>query len=379
MTARSVHLTAQHETFRGTVSALLDEHIVPFLPEWERQRRIPRTAWQLLGERGLLGLAHTPEHDLFLSVVLLEELGRTGHCGFRAAVAVHAYMATHYLAQMGSPELRERYLDPAVRGDLVAALAVTEPQAGSDLARLTTVAEADGESLVLHGVKSMITNGTTGDFLVVAARTGTVRRGQTGLSLVVVDARTPGVSARPQEKPGWHCADTAEIRFDGVKVPSSNVIGRVDSGFYYLMRGFQLERLVAAVLALGGIERCLDDTRAHLTQRRIGDGRLADLQVVRHAMAGMSTELAAARHLVYDAVWRFGQGDLPMVECSMAKLYATELACRVADRCLQLHGGHGYVAGSGVARAHVEARAATMAAGPSEVMLDLIANAVIDH
>ncbi|WP_405166755.1 acyl-CoA dehydrogenase family protein [Nocardia sp. NBC_01499] len=378
MTPASVHLTPGHEAFRSEVRAVLDAHVVPCLAEWERSRCIPRPAWRLLGKHGLLGVGYAPDRDLFHSLVLLEELGRTGYAGFRAAVGVHAYMATHYLAKSGSPFLRARYLAPAVAGEKIAALAVTEPDAGSDLAGLAVSATAAGEHVVLRGVKSMITNGTTADFFVVAARTGVGSAGPAGISLFVVDSASPGVSVRPQETVGWHCADTAEVRFSDVRVPTGNMIGRVGTGFRQLMHGFQLERFVAAALALGGIESCLDATRTHLRTRHVFGGRLSDLQSVRHAMAELFTELAAARHLVHDAAWRLSQDDLPAAECSMAKLYTTELACRVADRCLQLHGANGYLAGSAVARAHAEARAATMAAGPSEVMRDLIAGEMVD-
>ncbi|PWW59444.1 acyl-CoA dehydrogenase family protein [Actinokineospora spheciospongiae] len=378
MSPRSVHLTPAHEEFRAGVRATLAAHVLPHLPDWERARAIPRDAWERLGSWGYLGLLHTTD-DLFRSVVLLEELGRTGYSGFRAAVAVHSHMATHYLAAHGSAALKDRYLTPAIAGTAVAALAVTEPQAGSDLGALAVTATPDGDDLLLDGTKSMITNGTTADFLVVAARTGRARTGPTGVSLVVVETATPGVEATPQEKPGWHSAATAELRFTAARVPASNVIGKRDSGFYYLMRGFQLERLVAATLALGGIEHCLDATRDHLRTRHAFGAPLASRQAPRHTIADLTTRLHAARHLTYDAVRRLAGGDLPATEASMAKLLTTELACEVADRCLQLHGSPGYAADSPVARAHAEARAATMAAGPSEVMRDLIAAALLDH
>ncbi|GLZ39078.1 acyl-CoA dehydrogenase family protein [Actinokineospora sp. NBRC 105648] len=367
----SVHLGPDHERFRRRVRALLESEVVPRLPEWERARHIPRSGWRLLGTAGLLGLATSTEHDLFHSLVLLEELGRTGYSGFRAAVAVHAYMATHYLPRT-SPRLTT-----ATRGESVGALAITEPGAGSDLAALTTRAHPDGDWLVLDGHKTMITNGTTADFLVVATRTGEAERGPTGLSLVVVDAPTTGLSATPIRLPGWHCADTADIHLTNVRVPRDNVLGKPNTGFYQLMRGLQTERVVAAALALGGIERCLADTQDFARARTVFGTPLATSQVVRHALASMATELAAARTLTYDAAWRLSRGDLPVAECSMAKLYATELACRVADKCLQLHGSHGYQADSPIARAHTESRAATMAAGPSEVMLDLIATELL--
>ncbi|GAB6899064.1 acyl-CoA dehydrogenase family protein [Kineosporia succinea] len=367
----------------GRLRDLLGEHVVPHLPQWEAQRQVPPSAWKALGAAGLLGLPH-PVADggsgqsLSQSLPALEELGRTGYAGFRAAVGVHAWMATHYLATAAGPELRETYLGPAIRGERVAALAVTEPGAGADLNALTTTAVPDGDGYRLHGAKSMVTNATSAGFAVVAARTRPGATGPTGLSLLVVDLPGPGVTVTPQELEGWHCAGTAHVSFDGVRLPGRALIGRAGRGFHYLMRGFQSERVVAAALAVGGTDRCLHDTITHVRTRQAFGARLADLQSVRHTLAGLSTELAAARLLVRDAAARLDRGDLAVSECSAAKLYATELACRVADRCLQLHGSAGYTAGSTVARAHREARAATMAAGPSEVMLDLIANVLLD-
>ncbi len=373
-----MHLTEEHESFRAEVRANLAAHIIGPLADWDAAAELPRSVWRLLGSWGYLDLAYSGA-DLFRSVVLLEELGRTGYSGFRAAVGVHAYMATQYLAAYGSPELRQRYLPGAATGERIAALAITEPQAGSDLGALALAATAKGESLVLDGTKAVVTNGTTADFVVVAARTGPADTGPTGLSLVVVDTDTPGLTVTARPTAGWRAAGVAELEFDGVEVPAANVVGRTGSGFYYLMRGLSFERVVAAALAIGGMDHCLDLTRTHLRSRHAYGAPLAALQSPRHTIADLATRLSAARHLLYDTAWRFTRGDLPVNEAAMAKLYATELACEVADRCLRLHGVAGYTPDSPVVRAHLEARAATVAAGPSEVMLDLIASAELDH
>ena len=382
----SIYFSADHQRFRAEVRQVLAELVGAGGEEWERDRQVPRGLWTELARHQLLGLAYPTslggtDRDLFYSVAFLEELGRTGYGGLRAAVAVHCFMATHYLARAGSDDLKARYLAPAIRGERVAALAVTEPAAGSDLARVSTTAERDGDHFVVDGRKTMVTNGTTADFYVVAVRTtptlATGRPGTTGLSLVVVDAEAPGLTTTRLDTMGWRCADTAEVCFEGVHVPSEALIGRLDSGFYYLMRGFQFERLVAAAMALGGAEGCLDEIRRHVGERQMFAGRLADLQAVRHQIAGLATELAASRGLVHHAAWRFGSTDLPVQECSMAKLHVTELACRIADAGLQLHGSQGYLDGSAISRYYRDSRAATMAAGPSEVMRDIIAHGVL--
>lgn len=399
---KSIYFTQQHQQFRAEVREFLDKAVIPFAAEWEAQRRLPREAWKSFGERGLLGLLHSREvggsdRDLFSSVVFLEELGRTGHGGLRAAVSVHAYMATYYLARSGHAELRRNYLAPAVTGDKIAALAVTEPGAGSDLAGLASTVRVQPGHFVLDGTKSMVSNGSSADFYVVLARRRTESegssdggssdggssgggRGAAGLSLFVVDADSPGITIERTEPVGWRAADPATVRFESVRVPVEHVVGRPDSGFYQLMRGFQLERVVAAALALGGADRNLLLTREHLVRRRAFGARLADLQAVRHRVADLATDLAAGRELVYHAVWRYQADGLGSVrECSMAKLYATELATRIADTSLQLHGAHGYLDDTEVARAFRDARAATIAAGPSEVMRDIIARLEIDE
>ncbi|KOX04370.1 cyclohexanecarboxyl-CoA dehydrogenase [Streptomyces sp. NRRL B-1140] len=383
---RSPYFTADHATFRERTREFLAAEVMPSAAAWDQEGRLPRSLWKSLGEQGLLGLLHPRgagggERDLFTSVVFLEELGRTGFGGLRAAISVHAYMATHYLALAGGPGLQRDYLAPAVAGERVAALAITEPGTGADLSGLTTTAERDGDHFVVRGVKTMVSNGTAADFHVVAVRTspdtGTGPYGTTGLSLLVIDSGLPGLTTTPTPTLGWRAAGTATVAYEDVRVPADRVIGRVDAGFYYLMRGLQLERLVAAVLALGGMDRCLDDTRRCLTERRLSGGTPAERQAPAHRIADLATELAAARQLVHHTAWLYEQGDLPATECSMAKLHTTELACRMADAGLHLQGAQGYLDSSDAARTYRDARAATLAAGPSEVMRDLIGRAVL--
>ncbi|MDQ8021218.1 MAG: acyl-CoA dehydrogenase family protein [Moraxellaceae bacterium] len=384
---RSVHLTEAHHQFRAQVRGFLDEHMLPFAEAWELERGMPRRAWKQFGDHGLLGLAHATEHggsarDIFHSIVFLEELGRTGYAGVRASVSLHAYMATHYLARHATADLRAKYLGPSIRGEKIAALAITERDAGSDLSRLATTAVRDGDDYIVTGGKVFITNGANADYYVVAVRTATpdpqVRRANTGVSLLIIDARVPGVTIQRQEKLGWHAAATAELRFEQVRVPADRLIGRENSGFMYLMRGFQLERLVAAALAVGGAERSLDTTLAHVTSRQAFDGKLSSLQAIRHRLADLTTELAGARAFTYHAAWCYAEDELSVTECSMAKLLSTELACRIADASLQLQGARGYLADSDIARIYRDARAGTMAGGATEVMRDIIAQQLID-
>lgn len=382
---KSPYFDDGHAAFREEVRAFLLAEVIPYAARWEETDTVPAHVWKLLGERGYLGLLYPRavgggDHDLFTSVVFLEELGRTGYAGLRAAVSVHAYMATHYLYRTGSHLLTREYLAPAVRGERVAALAITEPGAGADLSGLGTTAVRDGGHFVVDGTKSTVSNGMTADFLVTAVRTGTAAarsRGATGLSLLVVDTALRGVGRSPRRTLGWRSAGTATVTLDAVRVPADRLIGRLGNGFYYLMRGLQLERLVAATLALGGMERGLAELRGYLQTRGVAGEALARKQALVHRVADLATELSAARQLVHHTAWLYEQGELPAVECSMAKLHTTELACRLADTALQLQGSHGYLEDSFAARAQRDARAATIAAGPSEVMRDLIGRAVL--
>lgn len=379
--------TPAHEQLRAELRGFLAREVLPFADAWERDRKVPRDLFAKMGQAGYLGL-HQPEawggggKDLFFAVVLLEELGRTGYSGVRVAIAVHALMASAYLAHAGSAELRARYLRPAIAGQRVGALALTEPGVGTDLARLAMTATADGDDYVLDGTKRFVANGTLADFVVVAARTdpgpAPGRRGGGGVTLFVVDAPTPGLRASPLDALGWHACDLAELRFEGVRVPAAQRIGQRGQGFVYLMRCLQLERLAAGVLAIGGADACLDHAWRYLKGREVFGQTLSRFPAVRQGLAELVVELEAARHLAWYAAWRLQVGDLAVAECSMAKLKGTEIACRIALECLQLQGAQGYLADSPAARMARDAQAATLAGGASAMMRDIVAETTLD-
>lgn len=384
---RSPYFTEDHERFRQRLRALLARDIAPRLNQWERAREMPREVWRQLGAAGLLGLHHPVEYggggaDLFHSVILLEELGLGTSAGFRAAVAVHAYMATTHLSAAGSDELKMSYLAPAIAGERIAALAITEPQAGSDIALIQTQAERDADDYVINGAKQFVANGTCADFIVLAARTApqaASARGMAGISLFVVDRPSAGLEAHRLPMVGWLAADVAELRLRDVRVPARNLIGSPGQGFLYLMRNLQLERLAAGLMALGSAESCIRQTWSRLRERQAFGGPLSRMQALRHRMADLLSELMAVRQLAYHAAWQYAAGELPITECSMVKLKATELARHAAQECLQLHGAHGYVEGSAIARLWRDAAATTMTAGASEVMRDIIAQSGLDE
>lgn len=364
---------------RDALAGLLDQHG----EQWERDGAVPREVWTYLGSLGLLGLGLAAEWggggaDLARSVAWLTELGRTGYAGFRTSIAVHGYMATRYLSEYADPELQERYLRPSATGTKVAALAISEPEAGSDLAALATRAVATGDGYLLSGTKRPVVNGMCADYFVVACRTSANSSARSGMSLLVVDADLPGVSVSPQPTLGWRCAGIATVRFDGVPVSSTRLIGRAGGGFFQLVYALQYERLVAAAAALGGVEFGLERLAARLRARRVQGRRLAEFQAVRHRYAVLATEAVASRELIAHATRAFDSQRPPVAECSMAKAFTTELASRAADACLQLHGSEGYDEQSVDARLLRDSRAATIAAGPTEVMYDLIAASLLD-
>jgi acyl-CoA dehydrogenase len=380
VTSPYVYFTAEHESFRRSVRSFLEKEIAPHAPDWERRREMPRSAWLAFAAEGLLGLNHSrtiggAEKDFFSSVVFLEELGRTGFGGVRFAVALHSYMATSYLAANGSPDLQRRYLAPAVAGEMISALAITEPQAGSDLTGLAATAREDGGTLIVDGEKRFIVNGCFADFFVTTVRTDGLAgpSGHSNLSLCVIDRHSEGVNVMPNDCIAWRASGMADLSFRGVRVPTANLIGRRNSGFTQIMKNMQLERLAAAITAVGDAANCLNLTWRFLSRRGMFSATLSAKQAVRHRMAELLTELEAARQLVYHAAWQYARAPLSITECSMAKLRATELAKLVAEECQHLHGAEGYRENSRIARIVQDAQAATVAAGASEVMRDIIA------
>ncbi|MFF8393059.1 acyl-CoA dehydrogenase family protein [Streptomyces sp. NPDC016172] len=374
MTSASWH-TAQHEEFRIRVREVLGDLVLPHADRWEEQSYLDPAVWKALAEEELLGLGHRGEAFLE-SALLLEELGRTGYAGVRASIGVHAYMATSYLDLFGTPGQKEVYLEPARRGERLAALAITEAEAGSDLSRLRTRARpsADG-GLLVSGEKLHIANGSQASFFVAVVKTrdeSAPARGLTGASLLLIDADAPGVQRTGQKMLGWRSADVCRVVFEDVAVPEDRVLGRRDQALVHLIRGLDFERLVAGLLAVGGVAHCLELLNEHVRRRRIKDTPLYAHQAVRHQLA----ELVADHELVGQYGWHaallHSRGELDSRTATVFKLKATELASRAAHVCLQFHGAQGCLDESTVARLYRDTAAGTIAAGASELLRDLI-------
>ena len=383
MMRHSSYFSDDHETFRQSVRDFVEREITPHADAWEDERAIPRRIWERMGDEGLLGIMFPEElggagADVFYALAFLEEIPRSLMGGFVAAVSVQQFIATGAIALHGSDTLKRRYLEPSIRGRMIGSISISEPDIGSDVASLRTAAVRDGDQWVINGAKMWITNGVHGDFNVVACRT-TPDGGPAGTSLIIVDRDTPGVTASPIRKIGWHSSDTAEIAFEDARVPAANLIGRENMGFYYIMETFAIERIVAAGSAVGACDVAIEKTLTYMREREAFGRPVAKFQALRHRMADLMTEVEAARQLVYHAAWLHQQGRPATRESAMAKLFATELNKRVADECLQFFGGYGYTDEYPISRFFRDARVSTIVAGTSEIMREIIAKIDIDE
>src|SRR6059058_598635 len=368
----------EHAMLRKSIRVFVEKEVTPRVAAWETAGRIPRTFWRRLGELGFLGLDFPVAYggsggDFLSSVVLGEEMARCRSGGVAFSVLVHTDMSSPWLVRFGTDAQKRKYLPGIARGETVCALGITEPGAGSDMAALTTRAERDGDVYRLTGSKIFITNGVYGDLYFVAARTdaGTPDRRHAGISMFLVERGLPGFTvSRKLDKMGMRASDTAELAFQDCPVPAENLLGVEGRGFQQLAAGLQRERLMAAVLALSGATQALEDTLAYLRERTAFGEPLAARQALRHRVADLATDLEAARALVDHAASLYAGGQECVTEVSMAKLFATEVANKVAYEAVQLHGGYGYMREFPVEGFFRDVRLWTIASGTSEIMRD---------
>ncbi len=379
---RASILTAEHETFRETLRMFIRKEILPHIDRWEKEGQIDRDIWKKMGEMGFMALNYPEEYggldlDFYFSMILCEELSHCFSGGFTIAALVIQYMSAPYLLKHGSEELKQKYLRPVLSGDLISAVAITEPGAGSDVQQIKTTAVRDGDYYIVNGSKTFITNGYYGDFFITAVKTDP-EKGNKGISLLLIDRNAPGVSANKISKMGWLASDTAELGFDQVRVPVSHLIGEEGSGFKYLMGGLQLERLTAAIHSLATTESALEYTLEYMRQREAFGRKLQDFQVLRHRIAQIVADIATTKAFIHHCCDLQEQGAYAVKECSIAKLQASELAVRVISECLQLFGGYGFTEDYKIARLYRDVRVGTIIGGTSEIMLEIIAKIAID-
>ena len=373
------YLTHEHQMFRDQVRRFVDAEVKPHAEAWEREGRVPRAVVARMGELGFLGVRYAEEHggsamDTVASAVLAEELGRSTFGGFAATVLVHTDMASPHLAHAGTAAQQARWMPDLIAGRKVCAVAVTEPDAGSDVAAIRSTARRDGDHWVLNGAKMYITNGVLGDLVFVAARTDPAAKGSRGVSIFAVEKGTPGFGVgRALDKQGWLSSDTAELVFQDCRVPHANLLGGENQGFYAVMRNFQNERVVLGAQAMGEAQAAVAITLDWVRQRRAFGATLWDKQAIRQKLAMLSAKVEAARRLVYHAAWLDGQGRDCVREVSMVKALCGELVNEVMYACQQFHGGMGYLRESAIERMVRDARIQSIGGGATEVMLEEVA------
>ncbi len=370
----------EHEIFRATVGRLLDEECVPHHERWEEQGHIDREAWLKAGEQGLL-CPTVPEEfgglgtDFLYNVVVDEEIARRGLSGI--GWGLHSDIVAPYIVNYGSAGLKQKYLPRMISGEMIGAIAMTEPGAGSDLQGVKTTAVRDGDHYVINGSKTFITNGYLADLVIVVAKTDPAG-GARGTSLIVVEAGTPGFSkGRKLKKVGMKAQDTSELFFEDVRVPCANLIGEEGMGFVYLMQELPQERLTVGISAVAGAEAILGQTVAYVKERKAFGKPVAAFQNTQFKLAEMDSELTAMRVFIDRCIELHLLGKLDVPTVAKSKLLSTDLQCRIIDECVQLHGGYGYMWEYPVARAWADARVQRIYAGTNEVMKVIISRALL--
>lgn len=367
----------EHYILRESLKRFVGNEIVPYVDQWEDEGGIPKSLFEKMGEMGYLGIRHPKEYggsegDIFMTLVLAEEIARCRSSGVMAAVTVHTDMASPHLAREGNADQKEKYLPPIIQGEKICAIAVTEPDAGSDVAGIKMTAKKDGDSYVLNGSKTFITNGYMAEVLFVAAKTSP-EAGYRGISMFIVEKGTPGFSVRKLNKMGWLASDTGELAFEDCRIPAENLLGEEGRGFYYIMTNFQDERLVISAICVSQAQQAMEDTIAYAQQRHAFGKPLSRHQVIRHKLADMAIQIEAGRQLVYHTARMYNWGLDYTKEISICKAFCGELVNRVAYDCLQIHGGFGYMKEYPIERMYRDVRVWSIGGGATEVMKNEIA------
>jgi acyl-CoA dehydrogenase len=367
--------TEEHEELRASVRGFLDHELAPHAQQWEAERWFPDEVFGKLAAQGLLGLKYPAElggqgGDYLHEAVLVEELARIGSGGTAAGIGAHTNIATPPIWKFGTDEQKQRYLVPAIKGELIGALGITEPDAGSDVASLRTKATPCDGGWVVSGEKTYITNGVRAHFIVTAVKT-TEEGGHNGISFLIVD-RQEGVGSSKLEKLGWHASDTATISFDDVFVPAENLLGELHGGFKLIMANFQWERLAMALGTVGAMQLAYERTAEYARERTAFGRPISKHQAIRHKLADLATSAYTARCVTYDALRRFHEGEEPLKEVTMAKLLTQRASFELMDECLQIHGGMGYMGEHWAQRAARDARLGPIGGGSDEIMREIL-------
>ncbi|MAY52526.1 MAG: acyl-CoA dehydrogenase [Flavobacteriaceae bacterium] len=378
----SVYFSEEHDFFRKSFQDFLQKEVVPHIEKWEETGHIERFVWEKFGEMGYFGINYPEQYggmdlDLFYTVIFLEELQKINSGGFAAAMWAHAYLAMTHLNKEGNHEQKEKYLAPSITGEKIGCLCITEPFGGSDVSGMRTTAVKEGDSYIINGSKTFITNGVFSDYLIVAAKTAP-ELGNKGISIFVIDRDAAGVSATKLDKLGWRASDTGEIAFDNVKIPAENLMGEENKGFPYIMQHFALERLIMGINAHARSEWALDYTIAYMKERTAFGKSISKFQALRHRVAQMASEIEVCKTFNYVTAQRLDRGEYVVKEATMSKLISTKVADEVAYDCLQMLGGYGYMEEYPLARNLRDSRLGPIGGGTSEILREIIAKMVMD-
>ncbi|MES2632142.1 MAG: acyl-CoA dehydrogenase family protein [Pseudomonadota bacterium] len=372
----TIYDNPDHELLRDQVAKFIAREVEPHADKWEDQGMVPRDVLLRMGQAGLFGLMYEEayggaESDAMTNLVFAEALSQSTYAGFIITVLVHTDMASPHLHHAGSAAQKEKYLRRVISGELITAVGITEPGAGSDVAGIRTSARLDGNEWVLNGTKMFITNGVHADLYFVAAKTGPGKR---DMSMFIVEKGTPGFTVgRALKKTGWLSSDTAELVFDNVRIPHGNLLGEEGKGFYSVMKNFQTERIALGAMAVGHCQRALQLTLDYVRQREAFGAKLWDQQVIRQRLSMLDAKTRAARQFMYHCAWSVTQGHDIVQEVSMLKALTGELVNEVVQTCQQFHGGMGYIRETAIERLWRDARVLAIGGGATEVMLEEVA------
>lgn len=378
-TESPVFFREEHRMLRDQVRRFVEEEVKPHADAWEGQGFVPRAVLRRMGELGFFGIRY-PEHyggsamDELATVILSEELGRSTYAGFAITALVHTDMASVHLFNAGSDTQKAHWMPKVVSGEVVTAVGVTEPDAGSDVKSIRTTARRDGKHFILNGSKMFITNGVYGDLYCVAAKTDTGGAPSRSVTMFLVEKGTPGFTvSRSLDKHGWRSSDTAELSFQDVRVPEENILGEEGRGFYAIMQNFQNERLVLGAMSMGEAQAAIDLTVEYVKERKAFGEALWQKQVIRQRLAMLAARVEAARHMIYATALRAAEGEELVREVSMIKAVCGELVNEVMYDCVQFHGGMGFMRESTIERMARDARVQAIGGGATEVMLEEVA------
>ncbi|WP_417856416.1 acyl-CoA dehydrogenase family protein [Xanthomarina gelatinilytica] len=378
----SMYFTEEHQMFRESLKDFLQKEVVPHIEKWEKTGTVERFIWKKFGDMGFFGLAYPEAYgglnlDLFYTVIFLEELQKINSGGFAANMWAHAYLAMTHVNKEGSHEIKEKYLAPSISGDKIGCLCITEPFGGSDVAGMRTTAVKKGDTYIINGSKTFITNGVYSDYLVVAAKTDP-DAGHRGMSIFIVDRETPGISATKLDKLGWRASDTAEIAFDNVVVPANQLMGEEGKGFPYIMQHFALERLIMGINAHARAEYALHYAKQYMSERTAFGKTIDQFQALRHRYAELYSEMEVCREFNYSVAYRLDKGEYVVKQATMSKLKSTKMADEVINECLQFLGGYGYMEEYPMARLLRDSRLGPIGGGTSEILREILAKMILD-